>query len=312
VENWDFTAVLPEYARRCSAYVRERAGHERPFFLYFSMPSPHTPIAPDGEWQGRSGVSDYADFLLETDWAAGEVLRALEESGQAENTCVIFTCDNGTSPKCDFPQLEAKDVHLREHWRGHKADAYDGGHRVPFIVRWPGHGKAGTRSREPISLADVMATVADVIDFELPDTAAEDSRSVLPLVRGGKLDEPLHEIVVHHSSEGCFAVRRGRWKLLLCHGSGGWSAPNERQARKQGLPPVQLYDMVADPREQHNLQAKHPEIVRELTAELRRIVEAGRSTPGPVQPNHGGATWWNGLPWPRPESTKGTGAADSR
>ena len=150
-----------------------------------------------------------------------------------------------------------------------------------------------------------MATVADVIDFELPDNAAEDSKSILPLVEGGKLDGPLHEIVVHHSIEGCFAVRRGRWKLLLCHGSGGWSAPNERQARKQGLPPVQLYDMAADPRERHNLQAKHPEIVRDLTAELRRIVEAGRSTPGPDQPNHGGATWWNGLPWPGPESAMG-------
>jgi arylsulfatase A-like enzyme len=261
------------------------------------MPSPHTPIAPHKDFRGKTGISEYADFIVQTDWAVGELLRALRETGQDDNTLVFFTCDNGTSPKANFAQLDAAGVHLNEHWRGWKADAYEGGHRVPFIARWPGQIERGARSEQTITLADIMATCAAVVGHKLPASAAEDSVSLLPTLRGNKVSRPLHDVVVHHSVSGHFAVRKGKWKLLLCRGSGGWSPPREPAALKQGLPPVQLYNLEDDPKETLNLQADYPKVVSELRADLRRIVEQGRSTPGPVQPNHADATWWTGLPW---------------
>jgi arylsulfatase A-like enzyme len=300
VADWSLEAVLPEYAKRCSEFIRKRTDQDEPFFLYFPMPSPHTPIAPDENWKGKSGISDYADFLLETDWAVGEVLKALDESGQAENTLVIFSTDNGTSPKADFAGLDSKGVHLAEHWRGYKADAFEGGHRVPFIVRWPGKVAAGSRSDELVSLVDVMATVADVVGHKLPATAAEDSVSLLPILRGEKPSQVLHEAVVCHSISGYFALRSGKWKILFCQGSGGWSGPREPEAAKAQLPAIQLYDLEADPKETTNLYEKHPEVVSDLTAVLRRYIENGRSTPGAKQQNHAGAVYWKNVPWEKP------------
>jgi hypothetical protein len=264
------------------------------------MPSPHTPICPNEEWKGKSGISDYADFLLETDWAVGELLKALDESDQAKDTLVIFTTDNGTSPKANFEELESHGVHLTEHWRGNKADAFEGGHRVPFIVRWPGKVEPGSRSDEVITQADIMATVAELVGHEIPDNAAEDSVSLLSVVKGEEAEGPLHEAIVNHSISGYFAIRQGKWKLLFCQGSGGWSAPREPEAAKQGLPAIQLYDLDADPKESTNLQAKHPEVVSELSAILRRFIENGRSTPGPRQLNHDGAVHWRNVPWDPP------------
>lgn len=297
IEDWDFRAVLAEYSDRWSQYIRDRAGKKRPFFLYAPMPSPHTPIAPHEDFQRKSKVSEYADFLIQTDYAVGEMMRALMETEQADNTVVIFTCDNGTSPEANFTQLDAAGIHLNEHWRGWKADAYEGGHRVPFIVRWPGRIEPGSRSEQTITLADIMATCADIVGHELPADAAEDSVSLLPTLRGKEAAGPLHKLVVHHSASGHFAVRKGKWKLLLCRGSGGWSPPRESEVSKRGLPPVQLYDLLDDPKETDNLQSDYPEIVERLTAGLRQVIERGRSTPGPKQPNHAGAGWWPGLPW---------------
>jgi arylsulfatase A-like enzyme len=265
------------------------------------MPSPHTPIAPHQEFQGRSGVSEYADFLIQTDSSIGEIMRALEDTGQSDNTIVFFTCDNGTSNKANFEQLEAAGVDLRVHWRGWKADAYEGGHRVPFIVRWPGTIAAGTQCQQTITLADIMATCADVVGHQLPANAAEDSVSLLPTLRGDDVDGPLHDLVVHHSISGHFAVRKGKWKLLLCRGSGGWSPPREAVAAEQNLPPVQLFDLDVDPKETTNLYAEYPELVQQLKSELRQLIEQGRSTPGPDQANHDSAKWWPGLPWERTE-----------
>ncbi len=300
VADWDFRAVLAEYSKRWPQFIRERAGQQRPFFLYVPMPSPHTPIAPHETFLRKSNVSEYADFLIQTDFAVGEILRALDDTSQADDTLVIFTCDNGTSPKADFPQLDVAGVHLNEHWRGWKADAFEGGHRVPFVVRWPGRINPGSRSTQTITLADIMATCADVIGYQLPPTAAEDSISLLPVLLGKGVVPPLHDVVVHHSVSGHFAVRKGPWKLLLCRGSGGWSPPTEAEALERNLPPVQLYNLHDDPRETTNLQAESPEIVTQLTTDLRRIVEQGRSTPGPIQPNHSDETWWPGLPWEKP------------
>ncbi len=297
VAGWSLEAVLPEYTKRCTDYIRGRSTKEDPFFLYFPMPSPHTPIAPDATWKGKSGISDYVDFLLQTDWVVGELMRALEESGQAEDTLVLFTTDNGTSNKARFDELQQKGVNLTANWRGYKAGLYEGGHRVPFMVRWPGMVQATTRSQELISVADIFATVAEILDYDLPENAAEDSVSLLPLLRGEALEGPLHEAVICHSISGHFAVRSGKWKLMFCRGSGGWSAPQEPEAKNQGLPGIQLYDLEADPKETTNLYQQHPEVVSELTALLRGYVENGRTTPGPPQPNHGGDVHWGFLPW---------------
>jgi arylsulfatase A-like enzyme len=251
------------------------------------MPSPHTPIAPGGKFRGITKISEYADFLVETDWAVGEILRALDETKQADNTVVMFTCDNGTSPKADFAGLESKGVHLREHWRGWKADAYEGGHRVPFIVRWPGKIKPKTRSDETISLADIMATCADVVGAKLPNSAAEDSVSLMPVLRGDKTGGPLHDIVIHHSISGHFAVRKGQWKLMLCRGSGGWSLPREADALKKKLPMLQLFDLKNDPKETQNLHEEYPEKVKELVDALAVAFRNGRTTRGPKQSMEG-------------------------
>lgn len=297
VPDWKLEDVLPEYVTRSSTFIRDQADSNKPFFLYFAMPSPHTPIAPSQQWKGKSGISDYADFLLETDWAVGEVLRAIDESGQRDETLVIFTTDNGTSPKANFQTLEANGVVLTTHWRGYKADAFEGGHRVPFIVRWPKRIKANQQSHQPITQADVMATLADVVDFQLPDNAAEDSESLYPVLSGTHDGAPLHDAIVNHSSGGYFALRQGPWKLIFCRGSGGWSAPREAVALDQGLPKIQLYNLTSDPKETENVIDQYPDRVQQMTGILRQYVENGRSTAGKRQQNHDGKTHWEPLPW---------------
>lgn len=303
VKDWDFRAVLQKYTQKWHDYIVAQSETPEPFFLYASMPSPHTPIAPHEDFVGRSGVSEYADFLLQTDHAVQRILDALDETNQTENTVVFFTCDNGTSPKADFERLAENGVHLNVNWRGWKADAYEGGHRVPFVVRWPDHIAAGQRSKEAVTLADIMATCADIIDYPLAGNAAEDSVSLLSVLKNQPVQTPVHEFVVHHSISGHFAVRKGPWKLLLCAGSGGWSPPREAVAQKQKLPAVQLYHLDNDPKETTNLQAEHPEIVESLTSALAETIARGRSVDrdeGRSQALPESERWWPQLPWPRP------------
>lgn len=297
VKGWNLEAVLPKITEKSVEYINQHAGKKNPFFLYFAMTSPHTPIAPSQPFQGKSGISRYADYLMETDWCVGQIMKALANKGIADNTLLIFTTDNGTSPKCDFDKLKSKNTDLQNHWRGMKADAFEGGHRVPFIVRWPGHVNPGSKSEQIISLVDIMATCADAAGVQIPETAAEDSVSLMPVLKGKDVKGPLHEAVICHSAYGVFAVRKGKWKLQYSAGSGGWSEPKDAAAKKLGLPKWQLYDLSADPKETNNLINNHPEIVKELTAILRGYIEKGRSTPGTPQKNHGGAIWWKGLPW---------------
>ena len=296
MKDWSLEAVLPRITEKCVEYIADNAKKEEPFFLYFPMTSPHTPIAPSKQFQGKSGISRYADFLMETDWCVGEVLKALDVNGIADNTLVIFTTDNGTSPKCNFAELREKNTELQNHWRGMKADAFEGGHRVPFIVRWPGHIKPDTQSDQIISLVDIMATCADAAGVKLPETAAEDSVNLMPVLKGKEDQGPLHEAIICHSISGVFVVRKGKWKLQFSSGSGGWSLPKDKDV-KQGVPKWQLYDLSSDPKETENLINAYPEVVKELTALLRGYIEKGRSTPGALQKNHDGAIWWKGLPW---------------
>ncbi|MEQ1860820.1 MAG: arylsulfatase [Chthoniobacteraceae bacterium] len=276
--------MLPALAARASAYVTERAKTAQPFFLYLPLNSPHTPIVPSKAWQGKSGLGDYGDFVMETDWAVGEVLAALDKAGVAENTLVIFTSDNGCSPSAKLDKLEAQGHFPNAQFRGYKADIWDGGHRVAFLARWPAKVKPGSQSAQLICHTDLMATCADLLGAKLPATAGEDSVSILPALLG--VDKaPLREAVVHHSISGRFAIRQGPWKLELCAGSGGWGKPGDAEAKKQGLPAVQIYNLSDDIGETKNAQAAHPEIVARLTKLLEAYVADGRSTPGAKQSN---------------------------
>ena len=257
---------------------------QQPFFLYVPLGSPHTPILPTPEWQGRSGLGDYGDFVMQTDHALGEIMAALARHDIEDKTLLIFTSDNGCSKAAGIERLAEQGHHVSGQYRGSKADLWDGGHRVPFIVRWPDRVAAGASNAHPICLTDLFATAAAILLEVVPDGAAEDSVSFLSALNRLPVT-PERDGIVHHSISGHFGYRQGRWKLLLAQGSGGWSSPNERQAAKQKLPAVQLYDLMADPGEQHNLADEHPDRVAELLSLLEQDVARGRSTRGATAVN---------------------------
>jgi arylsulfatase A-like enzyme len=279
--------VLPTLTDKAIAYVEQRATDARagrPFFLYLPYASPHTPILPNKSWQGKSGLNPYADFVMEHDAEVGRLLSALDRLGLTENTLIVFTSDNGCSPSAKFEELLPQGHNPSHVFRGHKADIFDGGHRVPFIVRWPARVKAGTTSDQLVCLTDFMATCAAILGRKLPPNAAEDSISFLPALRGQPAGGG-REAVVHHSINGSFAIRQGRWKLNLCPGSGGWSEPRPGRTDTSKLPLVQLYDLSQDIGETRNLASAEPEVVTRLTKLLEQYVADGRSTPGPRQTN---------------------------
>jgi len=292
----DFEAidVLPTLVRKAVQYVDRQAAKARagePFFLYLAFTAPHTPIVPTAPWQGKSGLTKYGDFVMQVDAAVREVLEALQRGGLADQTLVIFTSDNGCSPAAGIAELVAKGHHPSFHFRGHKADIYDGGHRIPFFARWPGKIKPGSASDQLICLTDLMATCADILGVKLPDGAGEDSVSILPALVG-KDAGPLREAVVHHSVNGSFSIRQGSWKLELCPGSGGWSFPQPGRDDTSKLPLVQLYDLASDVGEKNNLQGQYPEVAQRLTKLLEKYVADGRSTPGAPQANTGPIDIW--------------------
>lgn len=285
VPGFEATEVLPTLVRAAVKYVGERAAQpETPFFLYLPLASPHTPIAPSKDWQGKSGMGSYADFVMETDDAVGQVLRALEKHKLGQKTLVIFTSDNGCSPQADIADLNKRGHHPSYHFRGAKADIYEGGHRVPFLVRWPGVIKAGSKSEQLVCLNDLFRTCAEIAGVEVPEDAGEDSYSFLPFLRGEK-GEYARKNVIHHSINGSFAIREGEWKLCLCPGSGGWSAPRPQRDDTSKLPLGQLFNLKEDSGEKTNLYEKHPDVVARLIRLLERQVDQGRSTPGKAQKN---------------------------
>ncbi len=285
--------VLPTLTRKAVEVIdRHTKEHpQEPLFLYFPLSAPHTPIMPTRQFQGRSIAGAYGDFVCEVDWAVGQVVDAIARSGMLENTLVIVTSDNGCSPAAGFDKLLAVGHRPSYLFRGHKADIFEGGHRIPFIAHWPRQIKPGTTCDHTICLTDLMATVAEITGGSLPDNAGEDSVSMLAALLG-RAKQPAREAVVHHSINGSFSIRSGRWKLELCAGSGGWSHPRPAETAKLGLPPVQLYDLIADIGEQKNLQDRHPEVVQRLTKLMERYIAEGRSTPGTPQKNDGTTHLW--------------------
>lgn len=285
----DFEAVdvLPRLTERAEAVIAAgapAARNGRPFFLYLPLASPHTPVVPTSAWQGKSGLSPYGDFVMQTDAAVGRVLEALDRHGLTDDTLVVVTSDNGCTPMAGFDDMVKLGHHPSGPFRGHKADIFEGGHRIPFVVRWPGKVAPGSVSDQTICLTDLMATTAAIVGETLPAGAGVDSVNLLPILNVTATG-PVREATVHHSINGSFAIRQGPWKLCFCPDSGGWSAPRPGRDDASTLPPIQLYNLDDDPAETRNLQADHPEIVARLTTLMQRYVDEGRSTPGPGQRN---------------------------
>ncbi|MBX3256893.1 MAG: arylsulfatase [Chitinophagaceae bacterium] len=275
--------VLERITDKAVDYIAKEAGSGKPFFLYFALTSPHTPILPSPPYQGKSGTNAYGDFVLMTDAMVGRILDAVKAAGIEQNTIVVFTSDNGCSPSADFTELAAAGHQPSYIYRGAKADIFEGGHRIPFIVRWQGKVKAGTHASATICLTDLMATLADMLQQPLRDDEGEDSFSLLPLLlqkSGYKRTS-----IIHHSIDGNFSIRKNNWKLVFAHGSGGWSAPTEKEAKAQGLPALQLYDLKADIKETNNVAADHMPVVKELSAIAKAVIQNGRSTKGKKQEN---------------------------
>ncbi len=295
--------VTPNFFNRAIDYVQQTPKDE-PFFLYLALPSPHTPILPTPAWQGKSQLNYYADFMLMIDDYVGKLMATLDEKGLTENTLVIFTSDNGCSPEADFAILGEQGHDPSYIYRGHKADIYEGGHRVPFIARWPEVITKGQTTDQLIVHTDLMATCADIINYDLAENEGEDSYSLLPFFEN-KSNPTARKDAIHHSVNGGFAIRAGDWKLIMDAGSAGWSFPNPRQVKAiDTLPPIQLYNLKHDPEEMINLQASAPEKVTALTKLLTGYIQNGRSTIGDAQENDNFTGDWKQIEFLKVENTQ--------
>lgn len=265
--------VLPKSAEKAVEWLTQQDG-EKPFFLYFPLSAPHTPWLPTDEHRGKAKAGYYGDFVNQCDAVVGQIMAALEEIGQTDNTMLIVTSDNGSHwVPGDIPKYNHR---ANLHYRGQKADIWEGGHRVPFVVRWPACVAAGTESDQTICLTDLLRTAAELSDGKVSDGTGEDSFSFVGALQGRAVGSERSSIV-HHSLNGTFAVRVGDWKLIEGNlGSGGFSAP--RVVKPEGGQPAgQLYNLKDDPSEAKNVWADHPEVVNRLTAELNRLRDQGRS-----------------------------------
>lgn len=269
--SFTFEGVLPAIARECRDFIDERAKKtNEPFFLYVPLASPHTPWVPSQEFKEKTSIGAYGDFVHQTDWALGEILKALDEHDLAKDTVVIFTSDNGSH----WPERMIEETGHKANldWRGQKADIHEGGHRVPYIVRWPAQVAAASVSDQLICLTDFMATAAALVEHPLDHDEGEDSYNHLPVLLG-KTAKPVRKAIVHHSVNGTFAIRVDQWKLILGQGSGGFTKVPVSDTDPEG----QLYNLEQDPGETVNLYAEKPEIVSKLKQTLERYQKDGRS-----------------------------------
>ncbi|MFO0949337.1 MAG: sulfatase-like hydrolase/transferase, partial [Planctomycetota bacterium] len=269
LKDWSLEPILPALAERAADFIARQTKAGQPFLLYLPLTAPHTPIAPNQAWRGKSPIGhDYADFVMETDAIIGRVLQALEESGTADNTLVLFTSDNGCARYIGVEELEARGHFPSGPLRDYKASVYEGGHRIPFVVRWPGVVRPGSVCARLVHQADVMATMAEILGTTLPADAGEDSVSFLPLLKGQ--DQPVRTHAVSCACDGTPSLRQGAWKLVLA---------------SDAKTSVQLYNLDEDLGETKNVAADQPALVSEMRRLMEEFIVAGRTTPGPRQKN---------------------------
>jgi arylsulfatase A len=287
--DFDLEEVDLVFLQRSQRFMRQqvRQHPDQPFFLFHSMQAVHLPSFAADRFKGASNAGPHGDFIHEMDWVVGRLMDTLDELGIAENTLVMFGSDNG-------PEVPTVNAMRRDHrhdgarpWRGVKRDDWEGGHRTPFIVRWPGRVKARSISDEPLSHTDIFATCAAIVGAALPDAAAEDSFNMLPVLLGEPRDEPVRPYLLEQTMSLAFSIRRGNWKLLDHRGSGGNDYTREEPwgMKAYALPelepdaPAQLYNLTVDPGETTNLYGKHPQIAAELKQLLEQTKASGRSRP---------------------------------
>ena len=272
-------------------YINQQAARKtpkQPFLIYYAITTPHQPIMPSAQFRGKTGYGEACDFVSQTDDSIGQILKALDQNGMSENTLVIVTSDNGSPGYAEADSPTASVMERYGHyssgpWRGMKGDTYEGGHRVPFIARWPGHIPANSVSDETICLVDLMSTFSAITGGEIPRDSAEDSYDIRQALFGEVSAQPIREATVHHALIGMFAIRQGPWKLIQGIGSGGFTMPQfiavkPGEVGRNGLP-GQLYNLNDDPKDSINLYKQKPEIVARLSKLLEQYQESGRSTP---------------------------------
>ena len=289
--DWRLEGLLPELTQRAVTFITEQAGQprpRRPYFLYFPLTAPHSPIVPNARFRGRSGAGAYGDFVCEVDWTVGQVLAALQEAGTRRETLVIFTSDNG--PENRTPDDEGAYARAQRHGhysmgplRGLKRDTWEGGHRVPFLASWPGVIGPGTRCDQLICLGDLMATCADLLGVAVPVGGGQDSLSFASLLRGAG-HNAARESAIHHSYDGRFAVRRGPW-VFIDAPTGDENDEPDWFKQQRGYTvhdcPGELYNVHDDLPERRNRYAEEPERVAELREILRCACAEGDVHGGP-------------------------------
>ncbi|MEM7539929.1 MAG: arylsulfatase [Chloroflexota bacterium] len=287
--DWSLEAMIPEFVRRAVEYI-ETSDNQEPFFLYFPLTSPHTPIVPNEQFIGKSGAGLYGDFVCEVDWVVGEVMAALERRGIADNTLLIFTSDNGpesieAAAGGTYEHARIYDHYSMGDFRGAKRDTWEGGHRVPFVARWPETIPAGTVCDQLTILADFITTCAELLHVEMPAGEAGDSVSILSLLQG-EIDTPVRNMAVHHSASGLFAIRKDNW-VFIDAPSGDDNGEPEWFKQKRGYTkhehPGELFDVKADAGERVNLYGEHPEIVAELSQLLEEVKIVGKGGQMPAR-----------------------------
>ncbi len=280
-KDWDIYKVPMTLLEKCVEWIDGRKGDERPFFLYYALPSPHAPMIPRDEFKGKTMAGGFGDYMAETDWIVGQVMDALEKNAFSDNTMVIFTSDNG-------PELYAYErIRNFGHYsmgslRGLKRDLWEGGHRVPFIVRYPGRVPAGSECDQLVCQTDIMATIAAFTGIEIPDNAGEDSFDLSGIFTGRIKGKYVRESIVHHAINGNFAIRQGNWKLVEAATADVSNEPDwisQNHYNKPDTTPMVLYDLSKDPGETKNLYAINPEKVNELKTLLNTVRNDGRSAP---------------------------------
>ena len=265
VKDWNPYEVLPTLTEKTVEWIKEQSDN-KPFFLYFALPSPHAPIIPNDEFDGLSQAGGYGDFIVQTDWVAGQVLNALKEKGLEDNTIIIFSADNGTESYA-WERAEKYGHFSMGNFRGLKRDVWEGGHHVPFIIRWPGQIEAGSISNELISQIDIMATLASITGIELPEHAAPDSYDFLPLLLGEEYHSPLREVLIHNTNEAIWGIRSGDWLYINNHTGGLRELPEsfkELTGYTDFNTPAILFNMKDDPEQRVNLYERYPEKITEL------------------------------------------------
>lgn len=275
IKDWNPYEVLPTLTSKTIEWIGKQK-KDKPFFLYLALPSPHAPIIPNDEFDGTSQAGSYGDFMVQTDWVTGQVLKALKNQGLEENTIVIFSSDNGPENYA-FERAKKYDHYSMGDFRGLKRDVWEGGHHVPLLIKWPGNIESGVVSDEVISQVDIMTTVANIVGIKIPDNAAPDGYDFSPVLLNKTYSSPLREATIHNTKANKWGIRKEDWLYINSKSGEHSKMPesfkklrNYQAFKTEGL----LFNMNTGPEQRNNLYSKYPEKVNELKMLLQKYRES--------------------------------------